>query len=287
MKKIASCRTKVAGFLLSKTMKIKGSKFGTIIASTGVVVFTLAAAFSGTYAWFQATRTTSSNTGEFRINNIGDCVTSIEFHRFDSIRTIDQVEYFAFSSSEFGSVTINNNRAVYTSSLEMEEYSTDDAHHPILILISLKNSGNANFRARRTNNDVDYDYMASEEYTLEERENNTLSSVVEFFSFTYASDGETSLASRTRNGYYTLPVSDFERDPKDAKAFPEFNNDGDYTGNFRSQVSIYNGPTEGYTHIGIVVDYFAESLEYIFSYFLGNDLLSDGLSFTCDWSLYL
>lgn len=270
-------------------MKIKGSKIGTIVASTGVAIFTLAATFSGTFAWFQATRTGSTNANEFRINNIGDCVAAIEFHQFDSIQTINGVDYFAFNSSQSGSVTINNNQAIYTiqGGLEMEEYSTDDPHHPILILLTIKDSGNATIRARRSNNNVDYDYMASEEYELEERENNTLSSVVEFFAFTYATEGETSLASRTRNGYYTLPVSDFERDTEDAKAFAEFDDDGDYSGNFRSQVAIYNGPTAGYSYIGIVIDYFAESLEYIFSYFLGNDLLSDGLSFTCDWSLYL
>ena len=270
-------------------MKIKGSKIGTIVASTGVVIFTLAAAFSGSYAWFQAMRNPTTSADDFKIVNTGSNVSAIEFHQFAGIQEIDEVEYFTFNPTPAGEVTIDENQqATYTiqGGLQMAEYTTDDPHHPILILLTLTGSPNAMIKARRTTIDPSYDYMASDEYTLVDT-GNPLSSVVEFYSFLYTPTGDTSLSGRTKNGYYTLLASDFERDTSDAKSFPEFDDSGDYTDNFRSQVSIYNGSTVGYSYLGIVVDYFAESLEYIFSYFLGNDYLTDGLSFSCDWSLYL
>ena len=61
--------------------------------------------------------------------------------------------------------------------------------------------------------------------------------------------------------------------------------DNNWQPTFHDTISLFEGNTTGYTHLGIVLDYFPDSLEYISYYFLGHNLLNEGLGFVCDWEM--
>lgn len=53
---------------------------------------------------------------------------------------------------------------------------------------------------------------------------------------------------------------------------------------YYNEICIYAGDTRGLRYIGIVLNYNALALEYIFSNNLGHEALSYGLTFQCDWT---
>ena len=65
--------------------------------------------------------------------------------------------------------------------------------------------------------------------------------------------------------------------------FVEF--DSSWNPTFNKSISLYNGSIQGYSHIGIIFDYNLESLEYIYSFFLGHNYLNSSLGFSCDWKM--
>ena len=257
-----------------------------IISATLMCIFSLFITFTGTIAWFTAVRETNNNVDDFGVKDLGEHVNNIEFHAFEGEITQNGNTYYTFSTSPSGSVSIVDGVATQTGSMNMGTFSIDNPHHPILILFELKDSGEINFGASTNSN-----YMASNSYTLQ-ASNNPLSSIVEFYRFTYSSTSSdaTSLSSRTINvggtNYYSLKTNEFVRGTNSI-SFPEINNNGDYTGNFRSEIVLYNGVSNGLSYVGIVIDYYQESLEYVYSYYLGHPLLNDGLSFSCDWEMLL
>lgn len=86
---------------LSKTfMKRRVKKTGrkiSVVLATGTVLFTLASAFTGTYAWFDASLNLTTNTGNFEIAVTGSCgLDNVRLIKFDygtttygSFETID------------------------------------------------------------------------------------------------------------------------------------------------------------------------------------------------------
>ena len=54
---------------------------------------------------------------------------------------------------------------------------------------------------------------------------------------------------------------------------------------FTSSINLFQGSTRGYTHLGIIIDYNIDSLEYLYAFFLGHRFLNAGLGFICDWSM--
>ena len=52
---------------------------------------------------------------------------------------------------------------------------------------------------------------------------------------------------------------------------------------FNETAEFFTGSTVGYKYLGIVFDYYPDAVEYLFAYYIGNDFISDGLSFKCDW----
>ena len=71
-------------------------------------------------------------------------------------------------------------------------------------------------------------------------------------------------------------------------SFARFDNKGDLT-SFEQSIQIFNGSNinVAFSYVGIVFDYYDTALQDIFSHFLGDPLLDDGLQFACDWSTYL
>ncbi len=121
--------------------------------------------------------------------------------------------------------------------------------------------------------------------------NNPLSSIIVSHYFLFEDDpsdneGTYQKQNKVINEVSTscLPIDVSGFLDSNSASFVEF--DGNNV-NFNKRVKLFDGDISGMTHIGIVVDYFNESLEYIYSFFLGHDALNNenGLHFRCDWTM--
>ncbi len=143
-------------------------------------------------------------------------------------------------------------------------------------------------------------------------ENNPLSSVIETHWFGFSWDEEnypyikqnsdyvinnssTALVSKTYNeiddetGAVTpqgatkglwIGTSEFTDDNK--AGFVSIDEGGDDF-EYAQTMEMFYGSTNTYSHVGVVVDYNSDAVEYISSYYLGHTYLNEGLTFLCDW----
>ena len=62
--------------------------------------------------------------------------------------------------------------------------------------------------------------------------------------------------------------------------------------NFVQNTSVYSSPAGKHIkHIALVIDYYADAIEFIYSTYLGNRTLENYfngiLNFTCDWTMVI
>ena len=129
-------------------------------------------------------------------------------------------------------------------------------------------------------------------------ETNPLSSAVQFHTFTFTEELEDMVEARdvqvesfddigqdytynkqTAKNCIAIPTADFT----DSKKHSFTNFTDEETFDYSKEINVFRGDVTGVTYIGIVVDYDKYALEYIFSHNLGNEALSAGLDFKCDW----
>lgn len=254
-------------------------------------IFTLFSAFSASIAWFQMITQDNGDANNMPVKDLEDSVRLIEFHNYVETVTVNGIEYYTFDKTPSCEVVLTDGVAEQSATLEMDRYELDDPHHPVLILMELA-GGTTTIKATLDENECYY--VADGEHTIDENGGNPLSSIVEFFAFTYSktSSDATSLASRKltvdATEYYSLKTNEFVRSGSNANnsAFVQLDEYGDFD-SLDTDVTIYSGNVNEYEYLGIVVDYYAESLAYIYSYFLGDPVLNDDLFFSCDWEMIL
>ena len=119
---------------------------------------------------------------------------------------------------------------------------------------------------------------------------NPLSSVMEtyFFMFSFASPSEGANTSHTLNGSNpnSIPIAKNDCTETNQRSFVQFVN-GSFS-HFSKTITFFEGQVpEDTVYLGIMVDYYSLALEYVSSYYLGDDRVSAGLNFTCDWLIGL
>lgn len=249
-------------------------------------------------AWFIAMVNDSKYSNEMPIQNLDDSISAIEFHNYVSTYNDGTETYYLFEETPSVTVSVSEGVATQSAPLQMGTYELEDQHHPVLILLELT-SGVANISMRIT--EENFYYVADGDHSLS-TENNPLSSVVEFYSFPYSNDEddptyvdnrilsftETVDDVEIENNYYSLKTNEFVRSGtnKNSASFVELDNKGDFM-SITGEVNLYSGSAETLSHIGIVVDYYPESLQYIYSYFIGDQTLNYDLPFSCDWEMVL
>lgn len=135
----------------------------------------------------------------------------------------------------------------------------------------------------------------------ERYENNPLSSVVQFHSFTLAGSiaenttlhtvnveivnnpGEENeyLSYSVRSDQSCIAIPKSELTDSNKRSFTNFTSNERY--NYRQEVVPFSGDVSGKSYIGVFVNYDSLAIEYICSNNLGHDALNAGLSFICDW----
>ena len=282
---IASCQKIKKGEQMA--LKRTGKKSLKIISATAMCIFSLFVAFSGAFAWFEANRNVSSTNDNFAIVYSGSPARSISFYQLDNF---DSSGYFNFDYDN--PVTVTMPTGVETEIeiedvIHLDEYSADNPHQPLLMLIGVDGSSET-IRLQTSS-----PYITSTglgEYGI----NLPLSSVVQFHVVKFAKSGTGSLSDRIdvvdRTQY--LKINDSElidnstNDGYNFSSFPIMRADGTFN-RMQEEIIAFSGDIDDTGYLALMIDYYPVSLSYIYSYFIGNPLLDGSLHFVCDWEIHI
>jgi len=321
-------------------MKIKGSKLGTIVASTGVVIFTLAATFSASIAWFAMNYSVRSTGMQVSIEKEESAVTEITVHDFYGSAAITEnqaeVNYWGFNPTPSQTITFNN----YSPSgsgftLNMSEYSELQPHRPVLLLFKVQGDM-ATIKAISTSSYFDAPCPSTTSVetkealnsyqnpvdglqiavTTDESENNKktvykysdansrfeliwkgdgivsgspnhLSSAIEARSFSFSYNPKTTNTKTAAFGgdgnKSAIALTEAQcTSINNASSFVDFSN---MNPQFNSEISLFSESITNKQYVGIIFDYNSAALGYIYTYYMGTDIVNNALTFNCDWSL--
>ena len=327
-------------------MKRAGKKSLKIIAATAVASFSLVAAITSTVAWFLMANKVQGSNIQVVVDDPSDTVGEITFHKYFGLSTD---EYYLFNPTPEAKLIIEDRQVTIDAApdfqgITLDTYTSDDRHHPLLMLLKLKKDSLtlyaktehpfiAEFKPQTDATVASYgalthvtttSFVGGERYFVTNDEvnggqdgstyrstayewdaatkswnmiwvdiaskKNPLSSVIEtfFFTFSFASPADGATTSHTLNGSNPSSIAIKQSDCNDSNqsAFVQFSS-GSYT-HFNRLITFYEGTVpDGTVYLGIVVDYYTLALEYVSSYFLGDEHVFEGLNFTCDWLIGL
>ena len=281
-----------------------------IMALTSMMVFSLFAAFSGAFAWFESVRNIDNDGTDFNVNGGVTSFASITFHQLVS-KTRDAITgnatSFTFDSTSCGSITYDwsSKEASFSgdASISLGDYEPLDKEQPLLLVFHFnevtdtsdgavsisgvtdsagflgeKVSGSATPKFSLTDNSVIYKTVNSVNYYW-------MSSVVKFYNIVFPDDSLT-YTYAIDSAYATAQSLPLLHDS--GSRFVTANNEDD-TCSFSSSATMYASSGESIKHIGIVIDYYPDAIEYIYSTYLGDTTLEDTyegfLHFWCDWTM--
>lgn len=109
-----------------------------IIAATSVTIFSLFSVCVGAFAWFATIREHNSTSDDFVVTNVITSISSIKIYQYlgESVEE-DGTTYFGFNPTPYGEFGVDGDQVTVTSgnpSIELDQYSVDDPHHPCLVL---------------------------------------------------------------------------------------------------------------------------------------------------------
>ncbi len=267
-----------------------------IVAATSMCIFALLAAFAGSAAWFNATQTANQDADQMAIGELPNFFGSLSFHA----KTGAYDSYLCFSQTASGLYTTESEEVVYSGSSEvpMQEYDLLNQHQEILMLLTLSEDHTCS-----STDAITVTLSTSEGYLGEidsegnptlsslPSSGNPLSSIIRFGCLAYSEDDFTSLQASAQTAYDSAATStSTEGEPyfvpevadEDFLSFVTFSGD---TPTFTSTLDLFNLTSGTYKYLVVVIDYYAESLDWIYTIFLGSTALDSDLLFTCDWGL--
>ncbi len=291
-------------------MKRTGNKNLKIISATLMAIFSLMACFTATYAWFAAQRKADNGADAFKVEGYSEKLKQITFHEMvsKSVGNTYAESTFRFNKEATGKIEYNPNTKQYTktgnTNIALDNYDALEHEQPLLLIIELSdeygsNSNDGVVIAASTQSDdqvfigervIDEDNEQSPAYSLDDPDHVLdvidgktyygFSNAVGFYANSYTEDSFDDAFSSTST--YNLT------NLNNRKSFVNINNYDD-SSTFTNHISPIISATGGIKYVTIVIDYYADAIEYIYSTFLGNTTLEDDyegwLYFLCDWSL--
>ena len=288
-----------------------------VLAATSVAIFSLLTVFTSTAAWFDSRRTLDNGGDNFEVQSLSGRLQSVTFHQStnrnynDAGTALDSV---TFDSNPIGSITYNWNANTASfvptsegqASVSLPQYDPLNREQPLLLLfhfdqaytttgpsIHIDASTEApGFLGEKGDDAVPTYNLNSESVIYKTKTVNAttinyywMSSVVQFYNTTLADDNygwEYAMNSDYAEDNPLLPELKSTNQP-----FATANNETDIN-SFNNRITLFsskNGQT--IKNVAVVVDYFPDCIEYIYSTYLGDYTLEttyDGiLHFWCDW----
>ena len=283
-----------------------------IVALTSMTIFSLFAVFSGAFAWFTSVNSLSMSGDQFPVVVGNGHLESVTFHRMVSKTrdaTTGNATSFTFDSNAVGTITYDwaTDSASFVpttegdTSIALSDYEPLDKEHPLLLLfhlseaydtsydpITIQATAGATGYLGEKNADATPKYRLKDESVVYKTIGTTdyywLSSVVQFYNCTFADDS-ISYQMAVDSAYATtnsLPLLD------NNSRFVSADNEHD-TCSFDADDTLFSSTTGTVKNIAIVIDYYPDAIEYIYSTYLGNTILEDTyegiLHYWCDWTM--
>lgn len=274
-----------------------------VAAATSVTLFSLVSLFSSTIAWFNSRRVLGNGGSGFEVQKLSLDFQSLTIYPCAATSRTDI--YFDMGEDAYlEKLTLNESTGEMQSekgiaNLPMGEYTLLDPRHPLLMLIEYKQNITASSENKvlvtAKTNPADRIYLG-EAATLQSQEIATktyaLSSVVRTYS-TYYDDliGESDLTSyRGQDHLLQFNINALEGNSFQHGDFAHFshqNNIVTYIG-FDNETNFFaaeNG--EDIRTVAVILDFHADSLEYIYNKHLGDKTLEEAIYFQCDWRMMI
>lgn len=224
---------------------------------------------NGSVAWFAENRDIDASNMSVQVKSPAQIIDSVEYYPISSISLSGNNNIYTFSSTPIDE----------SETKSLGTFSTLVAERQLLIKINLKAEATG---ARVIASSYADSYIVKNEDTIINKDGNSLSSVVEFYSI--ANVEETSEGYVISSGDIQDSVSRFSDIDAEYGSIPA---------SFSAETDIYSTPT-GQTDeaIFIIVDYYEESVEYVMDYV--NNLIMDSstdvvagekINFICDFEI--
>ena len=290
------------------SIKKPDKKTTKIVAATGVAIFSLLSVFTATYAWFSMNKNVNSTGVQISLEPASGYFYKLSIH---NAVTVSDSQY-RFDTNPWGTIQIENwrTRRLITSyssdSCFMGSYDYLEKIHPVLFLFQLGDDNVANYTATteepisiKATTETDF-YLGdnaagrtlypSDEIDVSQGHFNPLSSVVKYSSTTFA----TTAALNAIKAEDSVTLSDVTYDTYDFStsqltgegSFVEFDNQDSYS-SFEQEPVLYSTTSATVKYVAVVFDYYELAMETIYGAFLGDVVLTETLSFTCDWTLVI
>lgn len=239
-----------------------------IIVATAMSIFSLFSVFTATIAWFMSNLTTPVSGMEIRVKTIDVAFSRMTVHRCNLSASTSAVLQFY----EEPSVTISGYGSMEaTAGLDMDNYSDLNQTQPVLLLFTLNDDTyEDDVVITATSDNENFVYQITAQNISEF----PFSSAVKFKSASY---------STANFPFNNVVISNLTTNT----SFVNINN-GAATYNYTIE------PFHGTRHtvvkyVAIVLDYYADAIQYIFSQNLGFETLAvdnnNAIDFYCDWTL--
>lgn len=278
-----------------------------IVAATGMSIFTLFTVFCATYAWFSMNISSKTEGNRISVEPASGKFYKLSIHNAVSISDTQ----FGFDANPWGTIQIENWRTRrlitnYSSdSFFMGSYDYLEKMHPVLFLFQFGDDGVENYTASadepisiKASTNIDYyvgDNAAGrtlypiDEIDVSQGHFNPLSSVVKYSSRVFASAEDLDDIKTENNmiGGVTYDTYDFSTEDLSGEgSFVAFD-EQDLYDSFEQEPVLYSTTSATVKYVAVVFDYYELAMETIYGAFLGDEVLSDTLSFTCDWTLVI
>ncbi len=284
-----------------------------IVAMTSMCIFSLFSVFSGAVAWFSSVQNVDNTGDQFAVHTNYGKLSSVTFHHLSSKTrdaTSGDATSFIFNETASGTITYDWANAAATfvpttegdTSIVLTDYEPLDKEQPLLLIFHLDQAYDTSIDSISITAECEASgYLgekkadATPKYPLQdasvvyktvgETEYYWMSSVVQFYNLTFADDSITYQYALDQS-YATansLPLL------SNNSSFVTANNETDAC-SFSASDTFYESAGSGNVkNVGIVIDYYPDAIEYIYSTFLGNTILEDTydglLHFWCDWTM--
>ena len=267
-------------------MKKLGKKNLKILAATAMSIFSLFVCFAGAFAWFLGNYKENTAASLMEVRSTNGILVSVSTHRL--VRSATNDNQYAFNTSPVDEEMIiewpQGEPGAYVTT-ELDRYNPLEVHNAVLILFKFQD------------NTPDWEIKihaqsSSDEFVgyINNKNNNPLSSVVEFRSIAFAS------TPTIQNNNYIISKSavsesmHFVNITHDDAGYPTV----DPENGFVASQYFYEGSAQTNTkYVGIILDYYEPAMSYLFAVNLGNPLFEMDMSdedvgvinFSCDWSM--
>ena len=275
-----------------------------IISATSVVIFTLLVSFMGVYSWFETVRNNNNLAGDIKVTQQGKFSKLSFYELVDSDTDKDgNPTNFYFTTTASGYVTYDWETREYDkkgdTNVTLEEYSPLDRNHPYLAIIELNNdykSDEGNITVNLTTDTIGFLGAlenSRNKYSLgpeSELKVSVVDGVVYYPLSSVTTFSYLALSSTEYNSWINNKTTfdidvDTLSETEEHKFVTPVNTQ--QTSTFDNNITIYNSEAgDTVKYIAIVIDYYFDAIDAIYSTFLGDATLESDdykLNFLCDW----